>query len=128
MQRGFSLTEMTLVMTIIAILGTLAVASYEHIVLRSRRSDAMTALVRLQLQQERWRSTHDTYAGTAELGLPNSPPSPYFDWTVESASSVRYTLKASARGRQANDRQSGVRCDVLTIDQSGDRQPETCWR
>ncbi|MDR2876643.1 MAG: type IV pilin protein [Chromatiales bacterium] len=59
---GMSLIEVLTVMAILAILAAIAWPSYTDVLRKGRRMDAITALQRVQLDQERYRAVHHRYA------------------------------------------------------------------
>jgi type IV pilus assembly protein PilE len=65
-QAGVTLIELMIVVVIVAILGTIAVPSYRHYTIRAHRTEAKTALMRLQVKQEGYYLQHNEYA--ADLG------------------------------------------------------------
>src|SRR2546429_5200969 len=52
--RGMTLIELMVVLVIVAILSTLAVGSYRRYVLRANRTDATSALLRIQVAEEKF--------------------------------------------------------------------------
>ena len=62
--RGFTLIELMIAVAVIAILATIALPSYRQYVLEARRGDGQTALQRIQLAQEKWRTNHDSFTTT----------------------------------------------------------------
>ena len=71
--RGFSLIELLVVVTIIAILGLVAVPSYRQYNIRAQRTEAKTALLRLAVNQERFYLQNNSYsANPVALGFPMS--------------------------------------------------------
>ena len=70
---GVTLIELMIVVVVIAILGLIAVPSYRQYSIRAHRTEAKTALLRLQANQERWYLQNNTYTGDPEdLGFPGS--------------------------------------------------------
>ncbi|KAF1709461.1 pilus assembly protein PilE [Pseudoxanthomonas kalamensis DSM 18571] len=67
-QFGFTLIELMIVVAIVAILATIANASYQHFVIKSRRAAATTCLQERAQFMERYYTTHLTYND------PNAPP------------------------------------------------------
>lgn len=62
MTWGMSLIEVLTVMAVLAILATIAWPAYTDVLRKGRRLDAITALQRVQLDQERYRAVHHRYA------------------------------------------------------------------
>ena len=60
--RGFTLVELMAAVAIVAILTALAMPSYKEHVAKSRRSEAMTALLDGAQALERYYSANSTYA------------------------------------------------------------------
>ena len=129
---GFSLVELTVALVVTALLATLAMPSFSRSLRRSHRSEAIAALLELQLRQERWRADHAGYAAdAATLGAPTQGPvAERYVMSVVVASPVSYRLRATARdgSTQLIDVENGQSCARLEIDQDGARTPEACWR
>lgn len=143
---GFSLIELLVVLTVVAILSAIAWPGYAGIVHRAQRNDARLALLRLQHLQERHYATHLRYAGA--LGATADPDTLVTSgrsdaglYTLTIATSKggqHYTAvaKATPGGRQRRDNE----CQQLSIDQTGarrsadatgtwsDADPLRCWR
>lgn len=69
---GITLIELMIVVVVVAILGVLALPSYRKYTMRAHRTEAKSALLRLQTQQERWYLQHNTYTDDPEaLGFPD---------------------------------------------------------
>ena len=138
---GFTLVELMITVAIAAILASIAIPSYRSYVLRSRRVDATTALMRIQAAQEKFFLQCNTYAPNltsappAGLGMSASSENAYYDLvlTPDAADPMRFIASATPRGSQAKDR----KCQRFSIDQSGVRRAEDdarddrtgeCWR
>ena len=63
---GVTLIELMIVVVVIAILGMIAVPSYRQYTMRAHRTEAKTALLRLQANQERWYLQNNTYTDDPE--------------------------------------------------------------
>lgn len=128
-ETGFSLIELLIAITIIAILGTVAVPQYGRYVQDSRRADAMGDLQSLAQAMERWYiSNNSSYLGAAAAGAdtgspaifpttsPSSGGTAVYNLTISAATASTYTLTATATGAQANDQ-----CANLTLTSTGAR-------
>jgi type IV pilus assembly protein PilE len=62
MQKGFSLIELMIVLTVIGILAAVAVPSYSSYLVRAKRTECRTALFQTMQQQERYYTQKNTYA------------------------------------------------------------------
>src|SRR5262245_28765629 len=70
-QAGVTLMELLTVVMVIAILAAIAVPSYRRYLLRAQRSDATTALLRMQAAQEKHFLQYGVYV-TTTASLPNA--------------------------------------------------------
>jgi len=112
-KKGFTLIELMIVLGIVAILVTLAAPSFLDAVRKSRRADAMDAILNIHLLQERWRVNNTTYGSLADLGIATSPmPSAdgHYNLTIGNTGATTYTITADALGGQASDL-----CDDFTL-------------
>lgn len=64
--RGFTLIEIMIVVSIVAILAAIAVPSYQEQVRKSRRSDATAALTAAASLQERWYFQFNGYTDSVD--------------------------------------------------------------
>lgn len=130
-ERGYTLLELLACLALVALLASLAVPGLRESWLRARRSEAVSALLRMQLAQERFYIERGRYAADlAELHAAVGTPwtSEYYRLAAVSTSADQYRLEATATGPQGGDR---TPCLVLAINQRGERSPpETtgCWR
>jgi len=101
--RGFTLIELVIAMAIVAIISTIAYASYSSQVQKSRRSDALTSVGALSSSLERCYAQAYTYVGCGNVaaGVTASQNGYYSIATVLAASA--YTLTATPVGGQAGD-------------------------
>jgi type IV pilus assembly protein PilE len=119
-QLGMTLLELMVVVIIIGVLATLIFPSFEHQILAARRGDGITQLLRLKIQQEAFRLENNSYAKTAQLGLPVSE---YYAFIVTDVSATTYTITAKAKGSQLAD----VECLTMQINQSLNKTPPNCF-
>ncbi|MEX8501676.1 MAG: type IV pilin protein [Leptothrix ochracea] len=107
--RGWTLLELVVVCGLIALLSTLALPSYRDHVLRSRRMEALSALMQIEQAQERRRSFQPSYTdilGAGGLDLPATTPNGLYQFnlsTVVGTESSAYSITAIAQGAQADD-------------------------
>lgn len=66
-EEGFTLIQTMLVLTIVGILAGIALPAYQEWIQAARRSDAITALLEIQLAQEKWRARSPVYGGIGDL-------------------------------------------------------------
>ncbi|WP_018863113.1 type IV pilin protein [Thioalkalivibrio sp. ARh3] len=133
---GFTLIEVMIVVVVIGILAAIAYPSYQNYILKSQRADAHDALLRIQLEQERWRANSDTYATMSELGGSGDFSNENYTLSITgpdgsgSPSGTGYQAVATPQGRQTND----SRCQTITLtvtggsaERGGTPGEEECW-
>jgi type IV pilus assembly protein PilE len=132
---GFTLIELMVTVAIVAILATVATTSYQSQVLKSRRTDAKSALLDLAGREERLYSTKNAYSSTAtDLGYTGAFPitigSGYYTVNVTIGNPpISYLITATAAGSQAND----AACATFTMSNTGAQgftgtgTAPTCW-
>jgi type IV pilus assembly protein PilE len=136
-QGGFTLVELMITVAIVAILATIATASYNSQVQRSRRTDARSAILDLAGREEKLFSTTNAYSAAAsDLGYaaagvawPITVGSNYYQVSVTAPTATTYVITANPIGSQASDTQ----CLTLFMNQTGAQSstgsatPATCW-
>lgn len=128
--QGFSLLELLIALTIVGLLASVALPSFSHYSLNSRRLEAITFMGSVQLAQDKYRNRNSGYAASfAALGLPESgTDSSHYRFTLSQAQGAAesYTLTATAQGSQAQD--EACRSMILAQTNAGlNRSPEPCW-
>jgi type IV pilus assembly protein PilE len=132
---GFTLIELMIAVAVVAILGTLAMASYRTQIMKSRRTDARSAILDMAGREEKLFSLINAYSDTgADLGYTALPVNidNYYSVSVTINAPTNppsYSIVATAIGSQAND----TACATLSIDQLGNQtatpaaNASTCW-
>ncbi len=139
-QAGITLIELMMVLTIVAILGAIAVPSYTQYTRRAHRTDAKTALLRLATNQERFYLQNRRYGTNAELaalGFPNNPPrsdNGAYAIAITAADASGFTATATAVAGGAFDQRNDTDCLQFKIDETGRRSAtpdpnpnRRCW-
>ena len=145
--RGFTLVELMVTVAILSILATIAVTSYSSQVLKSRRTEAKSALLDLAGREEKLFSTANAYSNLeASLGyaaagstvvMTNMPfGNNYYTLTAQVPDPGQaalipstYLLTATPTGSQANDTQ----CGSFSVNQLGQQNitgtttAASCW-
>jgi type IV pilus assembly protein PilE len=87
LQRGFTLIELMIVVAVVGVLALVALPAYQDSVRKSRRADAISALTRLQLLQERYRGEKVQYASAvasmASMQAPSESSEGHYTLTVD---------------------------------------------
>lgn len=140
---GFSLLELIIALMVFGIFTVIAIPTYQQQLYKSRRTDAQASLISLQLAQEQFRANCLQYATTLAsnsscnadghytLSASAISPNHYYQLNIQSATSTRYILTATATSAQIGD----INCQTLSIDQSGTKTARTgngqiatdCW-
>ena len=140
-QRGFTLIELMITVVVIAILASIAIPSYRDYVLRSRRTDATTALMRLQAAEEKYYLQYNTYTANltdpmpAGIGIGTGTENSYYTLNVAltgGGTGYNATATPTTTGGQNDD----GKCTTFTITHTGAKGAtgsashprETCWR
>jgi len=128
---GFTLIELAIVIVIVGILAAIALPSYQNYLYKSRRSEAMSALLSIQLSEEKYRMNNVQYGDlTAVWGGVTSTENGHYTVALTNLSGTTFTATATAQGSQANDTDNGVSCTPMSIVVNGasvTKSPGTCW-
>jgi len=130
-QKGFTLIEVMIVVSIVAILAAIAIPSYQSSVTKGRRTDAMAALQGLAQAMERHYMTTGAYTGAADADdaptifsatSPLDSSNVYYNLTISAATTNTYTLQATPVNAQAGD-------GNITLTETGARTwgSNGCW-
>ena len=128
---GMTLVELLIVVAIVGILASIALPSWNSQVQKVRRADARNALLNVQLEQEKYRSTNGAYAGgLSDLGLGHYETGDYYNVSIVSHSFTAFLATATPN---TNGGQSDDSCGTFAISQSGIVETEPfaliseCW-
>jgi type IV pilus assembly protein PilE len=113
--RGYTLTEIMMTLIIVALVASLAFPAYRGQLERSRRAEAIAALLILQQAEEKWRGQHNAYADLQALAADASTANKLYTLDIQQVSATGYVIAARAVGAQSNDRG----CAVLKLSVSG---------
>ncbi len=136
--QGWTLIELLIAVAVVGVLASLALPTYQQQQRQVRRSDGHAALLQLQSDQARWRSTHASHADSLnDLGWTSDrSPLGHYQIRLTEANAEGYAGQAIAVGGQSADRD----CTPLRLTWKGsanaifgageylDRDPNRCWR
>jgi type IV pilus assembly protein PilE len=120
--RGVTLIELLIVIAIAGILASIAYPVYTDSLRKSRRSDAVTSLLEVQLEQERYRADHHRYAERlSELGWPADEAAShegYYRLALDAVPDARLGFRARATPPPGTD-QARDACRLFVLDERG---------
>jgi len=132
--RGFTLIELMIVVGVLAILASIAFASYRNAVVNSRRAAASACLLEVAQFMEREYTTRLTYANVTTLptlACRNDLAAFYTFSLNGAATATAYSVQAVPQGVQAS---ADTKCGTLRLNQAGTRSitgsggtVATCW-
>ena len=131
---GISLLELMIVVTVIGVLAMIAVPSYRQYVMRAQRTEAKTALLRLQTNQERFYLANRIYSGDpVALGFTGSlTERGSYTLAIAGADVNGYTATATPRSGGAVDMTADAQCTQFSLTAQGVRtatgsDAANCW-
>ncbi len=133
-QKGFTLIELMVVVTIVGILASIAIPAYSNYVLRGKLTEATTELSTLRVKLEQYYQDSRTYVGACTAGTvaPLPTGTKYFTYACPTLTASAFVVTATGvAGQGTND-------FIYTIDQDNTRQttdapadwgamPVNCW-
>ncbi len=124
---GFTLLELMIVVAVVAVLVALAVPSYVNYIRKANRGEAQALLLEWANNQEVWRASNASYDDGTNI---DEPTHDRFGFAVSNTTASTYTLTATANttGGQNLDEERNVLCNVMTVNQLGQKTPPECWQ
>lgn len=129
-QSGFTLIEVMLVCVVVAILAALALPAMDSQLRRSKRSDAITALKRVQQAQDNYLYQNGHYAGELQLlGLTKLSQQAQYTLSIVDLDPNGYTATATAVAGSSQAKDGACASLKLTVSQGGaEYGPNaSCW-
>lgn len=134
LSKGFTLMELMIVVAIIAIIAAVAIPAYSDYATRARRADAKSALLAIQLAQEKYRANNPIYAPSiASLAMQTKSEEEFYNLDVVAASTSASTYVLRAVPEATREQASDSKCLTFTINQnndvtvSGSGTVDQCW-
>jgi type IV pilus assembly protein PilE len=128
--RGFTLIEAMVVVAILGIIVAFGYPSYRDQVMKSRRSEGMSALLELADRLERYYSDKGTYVGATPANIFRSTTEKgNYQLTIDSQDAIAFAVSAAPLGGQTEDR-----CGKFTLTSqgaktvSGPLSSDDCWK
>jgi type IV pilus assembly protein PilE len=119
-EAGFTIIELMVVMVIVAILGAIALPSYNDYILRSRLAEAYANMGELATKLEQFYQDNRTYAGACAANtvapLPSASAAKYFDVTCPTLTATAFTVQAAGKAG------TNVAGFTFTVDNTGLKQ------
>ncbi|MDO9316464.1 MAG: type IV pilin protein [Burkholderiaceae bacterium] len=100
---GFTLIELMICIAVVGILSSVAYPAFSGTLATTRRSDALVALMKVQVLQERFRADHPTYGSLLQLGLDSASPARHYEIEMLEHTATGFSVHASAVGGQQRD-------------------------
>ena len=140
--RGFTLAEVLTALVVVVVLAAVAIPMWRNHLLRVRRADAISALIKVQAAQDKFFGRNARYAGAAAfstpapegLGLASQSEHGFYRIEIRTSNdALEYTAIARVRSGDSDD----ARCAQLSIDHLGIRRAvdsagadrsSDCWR
>ncbi len=135
---GFTLIELMVVITIIGILVSYGIPSYERYVVKSKRTAAQSALLKLAASEEKHNANYNQYtinisgSGTDgnSLGLGTAEfmqASDNYSYAITGVNGYTISATAKAGTSQVKDNY-GINCTNISLNSLGQKVPLACWR
>ncbi len=125
-QQGFTLTELMIVVAIVAILAAIILPNYSRYAREAKRADAHNGITTMANLQERFFTENNRYATIAtEMGYTSNTPASndgYWQLSIPTSTATGYTIRAVPSATHTDS-------DCAQIEQNslGAKSPTTCW-
>lgn len=137
--RGMTLIELMIVIVIVAILASIAVPNYRRYVMRAQRTEAKTALLRVQAAEEKFYLQNNAYTNKLTDALPGGLGLPQLSENGNYTIALNFDALLNDQGFVATatpatvGQQADTDCALFQIDHTGNRQAtpagvQKCWR
>ena len=128
-QKGFTLIELMIVVTIIGILAAIAYPAYQDYVLRAKRGDAMNGLAAIRIAQEQHRASNTLFSSSTTISGNDYSSSPEGYWTiaVSSADGSSFVVTAEPKAPHADDTCTKFVADRNGAVDAGTASLNECW-
>lgn len=128
-QKGFTLIELMIVVTIIGILAAIAYPAYQDYVLRAKRGDAMNGLAAIRIAQEQHRASNLLFSSSTTIDGTDYSSSPEGYWTisVSSADGSSFVVTAEPQAPHADDTCTKFVADRNGAVDAGTASLDGCW-
>jgi type IV pilus assembly protein PilE len=130
LQRGITLIELMIVVTVLGALTVMSIPAYRGYAERAHRTEALTALAKMDARQQSYLNLNNTFADDAEaLGFTGSCTENCvylisFDGTPDSQSYTARLTPNPDGGTNGVNQMSDEQCSWFTIDALGRREAE----
>ena len=129
-QRGFSLIELLIAISIVSLLTMIGFSSYSHHLAHAKRLQAANQLSQLAIVMEAYHFEHGSYENASLASLYTPPKDFPYEFVLASATADDFVLMAKPVGAQAEKDRA---CGALIVNARGEKKisgegvVEECW-
>jgi len=134
--NGFSLTELVIVVAVVAILTALAVPSYQSFMMKSRRTEAKDLLYTAAQRLQQYYTANNVYTtSAADLSVPTTSSNGYYTLAIAAGStgSINTSYAVTATPVSGTSQAGDSACGTYTLNSlgtktvSGSQTTPPCW-